>query len=189
MEGVKESDFSRQDCVWPAPNGETMWVTVEDRPEVWHHCHLGFTQRPLTAPSGLLLGSLEFLHTPLTPAPLLKNEGSRWLNYTILFNHKSTQLFLWAQITTVGFARLTLLKSWVETAVLVWPWAHPSLVPTSFSSSSSSIHISLSLSLLLRCFQNNTAPFHNICWPNFCQPFHLFIHLGKKLHHFTSSPP
>lgn len=146
MEGVKESDFSRQDCVWPAPNGETMWVTVEDRPEVWHHCHLGFTQRPLTAPSGLLLGSLEFLHTPLTPAPLLKNEGSRWLNYTILFNHKSTQLFLWAQITTVGFARLTLLKSWVETAVLVWPWAHPSLVPTSFSSSSSSIHISLSLS-------------------------------------------
>lgn len=42
-------------------------------------------------------------------------------------------------LTHTGFyyADLTLLKLGGETAVLVWPWAHPSLVPASLHSSSS----------------------------------------------------
>lgn len=70
------------------------------------------------------------------------------------FSSQATQLFVWAHTNTLLFIMLIWhCRSWEgETAVLVWPWAHPSLVPASLHSippppSPPWFHISLPLCL------------------------------------------
>lgn len=55
---------------------------------------------------------------------------------TATFSSQAAQLFVWAHTNTLLFIMLIWhCRSWEgETAVLVWPWAHPSLVPASLHS-------------------------------------------------------
>lgn len=109
---------------------------------------------------------------------------------TTTFSSQTTQLFVWAHTNTLLFIMLIWhCQSWEgETAVLVWPWAHPSLVPASLHSippppSPPWFHISLSLFVFNIVSKTTLYPFVkladlNSVNPPTCPPYQKHVHVG-----------
>lgn len=96
------------------------------------------------------------------------------------------------QHTELYYTNLTLLKLGEETAVLVWPRAHPSLMPASLASSS--VHASLQIALLLSLpptllLKTTPHPFFNIYSSFHLTSLSALPPVHPSMFRLKSSPP
>lgn len=114
-----------------------------------YHCSARFVSNP-----SLFLGFIQETQQAQGREEDLVRHNSPLLCSPPTFSSRATQLFVWAHTNTLLFIMLIWhCRSWEgETAVLVWPSAHPSLVPASLHSippppSPPWFHVSLPLCL------------------------------------------